>query len=510
MYQVLYRKWRPRVFEDVVGQEHVSSTLRNEITTGHIAHAYLFTGSRGTGKTSCAKIFSLAVNCQNPVDGSPCGKCEICSEAAKGDLLDVSEIDAASNNGIENIRTIKEETFLVPSVCKYRVYIIDEAHMLSNQAFNAFLKILEEPPKHVIFILATTEPHKIPATILSRCQRFEFRRIANDSMTERIKYICKQEDVGIDDEALKVIVDSADGAMRDALSLLDRCISCGGDNLTVQQVSDILGLTDKESIDMIFSSIKNRDADAALKMIDNLYKNSKSMIGMCEGLLEMFRREMIAEISKNNIDEKLDYVLKCADCLTESYKKIYSGENARLELEIAVTKMCYGLFGGGKPDKALTSEPDEEKECKRESRQENIKSESSGVKDTRSGKEKSVSAAEGSGGEGEKPKKFEQWSQIIEFINKSAKSRSLVLALKDSKAYESGDFILIDSDKSITFDLLRESANRNEMRDAIKSVTGKTYKLGPYRRKGDGCKKADHLDEFIDKVIKQGVRVDYE
>lgn len=502
MYQVLYRKWRPRVFEDVVGQEHVSRTLKNEIISGHIAHAYLFTGSRGTGKTSCAKIFALAVNCKNPIDGSPCGECDICKEAATGNLLDISEIDAASNNGVENIRAIKEETFLVPSVCRYRVYIIDEAHMLSNQAFNAFLKILEEPPKHVIFILATTEPHKIPATILSRCQRFEFHRISNEVMAKRISYICEKENVKIDDESVNIIVNSADGAMRDALSLLDRCMSCGGESLTSKQIEDILGVTDKESVASIFKCIQDKKADEALKIVDNLYKTSKSMLGLCEGLLEMFRCKMISEVSNGNVGELLDYILDCMDCLVEAYKRMCGGVNPRIEIEVTITKLCYGLFKSEKIYKKVEPRTNLDK-----SNKESVSVDKSKI--TRGDKTDNTDKGIIKSSESDL-EEFKEWSKVIKLINESTKSKSMSLAFKDSKAYKDGDFILIDSNKSLAFELLRESANKEEMRNAIKSVTGKTYKLGPYKRKPEKVKEIDPLDEFVNKTRKQGVHVEYE
>ena len=227
MYQVLYRKWRPQVFTDVYGQEHITKTLMNAVDTGRVSHAYLFTGSRGTGKTTCAKILAKAVNCEHPVNGNPCNECASCRGIDDGSVVDVVEIDAASNNGVDNIRDLREETNYMPSSVKYRVYIIDEVHMLSTGAFNALLKTLEEPPEHVKFILATTEVHKLPSTILSRCQRFDFKRISPEDISSRLKYVAKQENIDLTDEGAMLIARVSDGGMRDALSLLDRCASYG-------------------------------------------------------------------------------------------------------------------------------------------------------------------------------------------------------------------------------------------------------------------------------------------
>ncbi|MDY4191819.1 MAG: DNA polymerase III subunit gamma/tau, partial [Oscillospiraceae bacterium] len=241
MYQALYRKYRPKSFDDVVGQEHITSTLKNEVLTGKIAHAYLFCGSRGTGKTTCAKILAKAVNCPDLRDGSPCGECEICRGIDDGSLLDVLEIDAASNNGVDNIRQLREDAFFTPSMAKYRVYIIDETHMLSTGAFNALLKIMEEPPSHVLFILATTEAHKVPATILSRCQRFDFHRIKSGDIARYLEKIAGKEGVELTHDGALLIGRLSDGGMRDAVSLLDQCISQGS-RITAELVSRTAGL----------------------------------------------------------------------------------------------------------------------------------------------------------------------------------------------------------------------------------------------------------------------------
>ena len=244
-YQALYRKWRPQVFADVKGQDHIVKTLQNQIGSGRIGHAYLFCGTRGTGKTTVAKILARAVNCEHPVDGSPCGECPSCKQILAGTSLNVVEIDAASNNGVENIREIREQVQYPPTEGKYRVYIIDEVHMLSTGAFNALLKTLEEPPSYVIFILATTEVHKIPITVLSRCQRYDFRRITLDTITARLKELTEAENMPVEDKALRYVAKAGDGSMRDALSLLDQCAAFHfGETLTYEHVLDVLGAVD--------------------------------------------------------------------------------------------------------------------------------------------------------------------------------------------------------------------------------------------------------------------------
>ena len=267
-YQALYRKWRPQVFADVKGQDHIVKTLQNQIGSGRIGHAYLFCGTRGTGKTTVAKILARAVNCEHPVDGSPCGECPSCRQIAAGTSLNVVEIDAASNNGVENIREIREQVQYPPTEGKYRVYIIDEVHMLSTGAFNALLKTLEEPPSYVIFILATTEAHKIPITVLSRCQRYDFRRITLDTITARLKELTEAENMPVEDKALRYVAKAGDGSMRDALSLLDQCAAFHfGETLTYEHVLDVLGAVDNSVFRDLFHAIReNRTKDCILKL----------------------------------------------------------------------------------------------------------------------------------------------------------------------------------------------------------------------------------------------------
>ena len=268
MYQAVYRKYRPQTFDDVVGQQAVTQTLKNQLQTGKLSHAYLFTGSRGTGKTSSAKILAKAVNCENPQDGNPCNCCDACRSIDAGACMDVLEIDAASNNGVDNVRDLRDDAVYTPSQVRMRVYIIDEVHMLSIAAFNALLKIIEEPPEHLLFILATTELHKVPSTILSRCQRFAFRRIGQEDIAARLQYVAYQEGIELDDSAARVLARVADGGMRDGLSLLDQCASASTGDLTAERVYACLGIAGIQECGKLMGCIANRDSAGALALLN--------------------------------------------------------------------------------------------------------------------------------------------------------------------------------------------------------------------------------------------------
>jgi len=298
MHKALYRKWRPQVFSDVSGQSHITETLMHEVEVGRLSHAYLFTGSRGTGKTTCAKILSKAVNCLNPQNGNPCNECEVCRGIDDGSILDVTEIDAASNNGVDNIRDLREEANFTPAVAKYRVYIIDEVHMLSTGAFNALLKTLEEPPSHVLFILATTEVHMLPATILSRCQRFDFRRIPPEDIAKRLLLVSEKENLKLAEDAAMLIARIADGALRDALSILDQCASFS-EEITLNIVSKAAGLLGRDYLFEISDAIKNQDSSSVLSIIDRLHASSCDMERLINELVNHFRNVMITKTTKN-------------------------------------------------------------------------------------------------------------------------------------------------------------------------------------------------------------------
>lgn len=357
MYRVLYRKWRPQTFIDVAGQPHITDTLMNEVRENRLAHAYLFTGSRGTGKTSCAKILSKAINCINPKDGNPCNECEICKGIDNGSVLDVVEIDAASNRGIDDIRALREESAFTPAQAKFRVYIIDEVHMLTIEAFNALLKTLEEPPEHIVFILATTEVQKLPSTILSRCQRFDFRRISVDSIVSRLKYVAEKEHVTIDDSAAMLIARIADGGMRDALSIFDRCLSIS-ENVDTAVVSDAAGIMSKDYLFTLSYAFKAKDTSKALYIIDELHNSSCDTERLCTELTNHFRslliiksvkrpediligtNEELEELKKLSAQFSIEEILNIMNILSSAISAIKATQNRRIETEMAIIKIC--------------------------------------------------------------------------------------------------------------------------------------------------------------------------
>ena len=357
MYQVLYRKWRPKVFSDVVGQPQVTVTLQNELKAGRIAHAYLFTGSRGTGKTTCAKILAKAVNCLSLKDGDPCGECESCVGIDNGSVMDVVEIDAASNNGVENIRNLREEASFTPAAAKYRVYIIDEVHMLSIGAFNALLKTLEEPPAHVVFILATTEVHKLPATILSRCQRFDFHRIDPEVIADRLQFVAQEESARLERDAALLIARIADGGMRDALSLLDQCMGRSTE-ITLDVVSATAGLAGRDHLFTLADTVLRQNGGQALEQIDELHKSSKDMVRLCEELTGHFRNLMLLKTMRDPQNlivvsqdeyEKLQVqaeaftlagAIHAIDVLQAAKERMFRGFDRRVEMEMAMLKLC--------------------------------------------------------------------------------------------------------------------------------------------------------------------------
>ena len=353
MYRALYRKWRPRTFEDVVGQQGIVAALKNQIATGRVGHAYLFTGTRGTGKTTCAKIFAKAVNCQDKTSPDPCGVCQICKGIDDGSILDVVEIDAASNNGVDNIRDLRDETAYTPGACAYKVYIIDEVHMLSIAAFNALLKIMEEPPSHVIFILATTEIHKVPATILSRCQRYDFGRIKPEDIAARVSYVAAQEQLELTEGAAALIARLADGALRDALSILDTCAGVST-QIDEELVRRMAGVTDRSYLFRISDALHNKNATEALAEVAQLRQQSVDMKRLCEELISHYRNLMLAALPGGKAllsgvapEEEAQYLqtaegirqgesVRAIRLLGSALEKMGRGTDQRIELELAL------------------------------------------------------------------------------------------------------------------------------------------------------------------------------
>ena len=354
-YTALYRKYRPTKFSEIVGQEHITRTLRNQIIANRVGHAYLLTGGRGTGKTSAAKILARAINCLNPQDGEPCNECEICKAAIQGSLTDIVEMDAASNNSVEDIRSIREEVNFLPTVAKYRVYIIDEVHMLSVGAFNALLKTLEEPPEHVKFILATTEPQKLPATILSRCQRFDYKKISPENIKLRLEYICKQSNISITDEALKTISVLAEGAMRDGLSILERCVQEGKDEITDDKVKELVGIPKVEYINTIVNSVINCDVDETLKNIDIVIDDGKDLNNLIWEIIKYVKDILVFKSSGNLSlynENELSKIKEIADksskqrlldmiySLSELANDLKMTTQKTIMLEVGIMKLC--------------------------------------------------------------------------------------------------------------------------------------------------------------------------
>ncbi|MCY6960650.1 DNA polymerase III subunit gamma/tau [Clostridium brassicae] len=357
-YTALYREWRPKTFNEVVGQAHVTTTIKNQIKNSRIAHAYLLCGTRGTGKTSTAKIFSKAVNCLNPQDGEPCNECDMCKKINAGLAIDVSEMDAASHNKVDDIRDLIEEVKYPPREGKYKVYIMDEAHMLTQGAVNAFLKTLEEPPEKVIFILATTDPQKLPITILSRCQRFDFKRIKSEDIFERLIEITTEQEVSVDNKSLKLISRMSDGAMRDALSILDQAISMGNGKINYDQVINMLGLVTNENLLRLTDMIIEKDVEESIKIVDDIVYGGKDINLFIKDMIHHMRNLMMVKVSQNpedildmseeNIELvkqqsskiRVEEIMRSIRILQEAEEQSKWSKQGRVYLELAIIKMC--------------------------------------------------------------------------------------------------------------------------------------------------------------------------
>ena len=366
MHKALYRVYRPKTFGDVVGQEHIVKTLKNQIKNNNIGHAYLFSGTRGTGKTSTAKIFARAVNCLNPINEEPCNEGEICIDTLNDNIIDIVEIDAASNNSVDDIRELRESVKYTPSKAKYKVYIIDEVHMLSQGAFNALLKTLEEPPSYVIFILATTEPHKIPATILSRCQRFDFKRVSSKDIASRISYICKKENIEAEEKALSLIARNSQGALRDALSILDQCMSFGNEKIEYNDVIELLGTVNIDELFELSQSIIDENTKKSLEILNEFIIWGKDIRNLINDLIDHFRNLMVCKVSKD-LDEiislpeesierlkeqsqnvNINDLIRILNILSETQDSMKSSSNTRILAEVTIMKIAQPMFDESK------------------------------------------------------------------------------------------------------------------------------------------------------------------
>ena len=547
LYRAFYRKYRPSTFTDVVGQEHIIKTLENAVKSGKTSHAYLFTGSRGTGKTSCAKILAKAVNCINPHDGNPCNECEICKGIDSGAILDIIEIDAASNNGVDNIRDLREEANFTPANAKFRVYIIDEVHMLSIGAFNALLKTLEEPPAHVIFILATTEVHKLPSTILSRCQRFDFKRIPTEAIAERLKEVAVKENLQISDDGAMLIARIADGAMRDALSLLDRCSSHEG-LIDSAAVASSAGLAGREYIFELCDCIIEKDAAKALEVVNKLYNDSCDMERLITELTSHFRNLMVSKAVKNFQDmiicsqgeieiirqqsnkTTLATIMSCIDILTASASTMKQGANRRTSAELCVIRLCTPSLDGdlnailrrlselesavasGKitvkteqtaPEKAVEvkvekqPEPEKAPEPVKEPQEEEIPL----PKPPPAPQEEQVTPQN----MGTVP--FDNWPEVLDTLY--AKDKSLIAMLTGSSAFiHQGKYLLIKGSPVLEM-YLKTGDYSKTIKEAVMQITGKSYTLAVYNNKQEQAPK-NPLSDLMSKAKNLGVKIEEE
>lgn len=557
MYQVLYRKYRPKVFSDVYGQDHVTSTLKNEIQNGRIAHAYLFTGSRGTGKTTCAKILAKAVNCENSVNGEPCCECEVCQGLDNGSIYDVVEIDAASNNGVDNIRDLREEANYTPSRGKYRVYIIDEVHMLSTGAFNALLKTLEEPPAHVIFILATTEVHKLPATILSRCQRFDFKRIQPETMAVRLKQVADIEGLTITDDAAILIARIADGALRDGLSILDQCAGRSKD-IDSKLVSEVAGIAGREAMYQLSNCIAQKDSSSAMQIISELYQNSYDMERLCVEMINHFRNFLVVKTVRKSreliicTDDEYNSILESAklftiegiifalDLFQQTLVTIKGGASSRIEIEMAFVKLCEpkldesmdslleristveravknGVSVAPAPVQAPTSAPSEVKvdapeisDPAEEQKPQDTVAPAPIIEDApapESNVQEQVPAAppvvnpvqpQPAPADSNEKQEFLQWGDFMDVIHKE--DIGLFGVLNNSRGFTRGDMFLIDSPNATIGEFIKTSTHSKAIKKALYDVTGIKYRLGVIKHKGPETEKRDPLEDLINQA----------
>ena len=526
MYQALYRKWRPKTFDDVVSQPHITTTLKNQIISGKTAHAYLFTGSRGTGKTTCARIFAKAVNCENGKDGMPCCECEICKAADNGSLGDIIEIDAASNASVNDIRELREGVMFTPEMCKYKVYIIDEVHMLSVGAFNALLKTMEEPPPHVKFILATTEIQKVPATIVSRCQHFDFNRIKTEDIVARLTYIAGQEGFTLHEDAAELIARLSDGGMRDALSLLDQCVAFS-DDITLETVSNASGIAGRDYLFDILENIADKNAAEALRKVNELHSMSKDLKVLAGELLEQMRNVMLAATIDNGRDlitclpeelkriegiaqrMSLNEILGCISVLQESSERFARSTSKRIELEMCIIRLC--TSAGGKGMAVSTSMPDPELAKRLARLEEAVKNGTViNTEDTEKAAEAPAKPEPDPDFKKVDPKDIQpiqNWQGLIEEI--SRRNPAISGFLKKSKAFVGGKTVFIIVDNDFFYQQFRKLNAPELIQEVLKENFGQTFNIKAKSAKNVSPEDTENpINRLLEKAKKLDIEVD--
>lgn len=480
MYKALYRTWRPMSFDDVISQPHITETLQNQVRTGKTAHAYLFTGSRGTGKTTCARILAKAVNCPHTVNGNPCLQCDICKDADRGVLSDVVEIDAASNNSVEDIRDLREGTVYRPERCAYKIYIIDEVHMLSPSAWGALLKVMEEPPAYVKFILATTEMHKVPATILSRCQRFAFHRIRLEDIAARLRYIAEKEQIPLAEGADLQIARCADGGMRDAISLLDQCAAVSDGAITPEAVAASAGVAGRESLFRILEGVLQNNLSAALQEVDALYQCSKDMARLCEELTEQLRNMML--LRAGNVPEELlsclpeelprlrqltsavtmEQILRAISILQDCRERMQRNPGKRTELELALIRLTMPAKVTVPASTQVIQQP--------------VSTISTApVQQQATPTPQTVVPTAPAPSASQEIRPVTQWADILEAYRNVNPAVSGSLA--ESDAYIRGNTLLIVAKNAFFLTLLKNHDNARSLGETVKQVLGQEYKI---------------------------------
>ncbi len=490
MYQALYRKWRPMIFEDVVGQEHISETLRNSVLSGRIAHAYLFCGTRGTGKTTCAKILSRAVNCENPQNGNPCNVCPSCLGIMDGSILDVYEMDAASNRGVGDIRQIRDEVDYAPSSLKFKVYIIDEAHMITNEGFNALLKTLEEPPEYVIFILATTEPNKILPTILSRCQRFDFRRIGVDDISRRINKICEAENINITPDASELIAELADGSMRDGLSILEQCTASVPGEIRKTDVSEAVGIVDDGILFDLTDYIAAEDTLSCLKTADEFLNKGKEVSSFFDDIIDHFRNLMlckatdspqeIIERSQEKIEKykaqaekfSVERLLYSITTLCEYLAQAKWIANPRISVEMALLKLAKPQLGDG--NEALSARVSA-LEKRIESGNITVSTASKAKPVTKDAPKTTPKPKTETSSPAPDGSKWDKWEEALGIIKNE--SKKLYMFLFRAQAYITGDTIEIILSNREAYERIATPQGKAYLSELFEKVGGDSYKI---------------------------------